>query len=184
MDNWCNGIWIDVNSLDALIENNRALRNRTDGIREEIGYNATIRGNQVFDNGRGGITVVDSQGTEISGNSIGRNLGTELILQQHYRVDPVSSLGPHEVHNTDVFGNEIWLTARQYVGARDTDEPRQYDVFNEWNNNYHDNTYHVGSATEKHWRWGDKLVTYPEWQGARARPRPLAFDRPVAATAD
>ena len=183
VDNLCNGIWIDVNSLDALIENNRASRNRTDGIREEIGYNATIRGNQVFDNGRGGITVVDSPGTEVSGNSIGGNLGTELILQQHFRIDPVSAYGPHEVRDADVFGNEIWMSGRQHVGARDTDSPRQYDVFNLWNNSYHDNTYHVASPTAKHWQWGDRLISYPEWQALGHDAARALVARAVAHTA-
>ena len=109
--------------------NNQSYRNTADGIREEVSYNLTVHGNNVHDNGRGGISILDSPNTEISDNTVSGNAGYQIILHQHHRTDPVSPLGAHEAAQRPVTGNQIYLGTSKIVGAFNSDSPKQMDMF-------------------------------------------------------
>ncbi len=165
-DNWCTGIWLDTNDDQVTVAHNVSTGNRADGIRLEIGYDVAISDNTVQDNGRGGITVVDSPRVTISGNRVSGNLGTEIMLQQHERIDPVSPLGPHLMRNAKVTGNEVWLSGSQVAGARDTDKPRQDAVFTSYHNHFAGNTYHVPAADSHSFLWLGEKMTFAQWRTA------------------
>jgi parallel beta-helix repeat protein len=164
-DNYCNGIWIDVASNNVTLDGNQSYRNTADGIREEVSYNLTVHGNNVHDNGRGGIAILDSPNTEISDNTVSGNAGYQIILHQHHRTDPVSPLGPHELRNASVTGNQIYLGTSKIVGAFNSDSPKQMDLFTSWNTVWSGNTYHVATAGQRSFAWMSQRLTFAAWQG-------------------
>ena len=89
--------------------------------------------------------MINSPRVVISHNTIADNGSTQIILQQHQRTKPPSPYGPHETRRVKVTDNEIWLQGAQTVGARDTDKPRQTDVFTHWHNSFARNLYHLDS---------------------------------------
>jgi mannuronan 5-epimerase len=84
-DNWCNGLWVDVSSYDAVIANNAVLRNSGQGIGFEISAKGVIAGNVSADNGRDGIKVSGVTSVDVWNNTLVRNGWAQLGVYEDPR---------------------------------------------------------------------------------------------------
>ncbi len=162
-DNLCNGLWVDILSSGALVEDNVSEHNRADGIRFEIAYNVTASGNVSRDNGRGGITIVNTPGATINGNTVTGNLGGGIMFSNTGRTDPSSPLGPHQVRDEQVYDNDVSLSGTQNVGIQSSSGTA---VFTSWNNRFWNNRYTVPDGSGRWFLWDGTRVTWAAWRGA------------------
>jgi parallel beta-helix repeat protein len=119
-DNFCKGLWWDINAANTLVEGNRVEGNWDEGIFYEISQDAVIRGNTVRRNGQhnynapgrngctwlwgGGITVPSSFNVEIYGNVLDGNCNGITGTQQ----DRTDSTPPaHLLKNLNVHDNIV-----------------------------------------------------------------------------
>jgi hypothetical protein len=163
-DNLCNGIWLDINNYDAIVEGNRVLDNRGHGISFEISYKALIRNNVVEGNDGWGVLVRDSPDVQIEGNTIGANVNGPVMLFNKGRTDHSSSYGPHVTKNVSVSGNKMTVPNGKGVklGAVDTAGGSMLRS----NIRFFDNAYTVGSATARSFKWNGQGLTYLQWKAA------------------
>jgi parallel beta-helix repeat protein len=114
-DNDCRGLWADINSHNALIEDNLIQGNRAEGILIEISRDALIRNNRIYRNGfrgkgwywDGGITVASSSNVEVYGNRLSGNYNGITGTQQDR---PDSTPPEHLLDNFQVNDNMICAT--------------------------------------------------------------------------
>ena len=59
-DNYCIGLWLDIDNYGATVANNQALFNRMMGISIEISYQVLVTGNVSSGNSTNGSNVADS----------------------------------------------------------------------------------------------------------------------------
>ncbi len=110
-----NGIWIDNNNIDILIEANVSKDNRKRGIFYEISYSGIIRdnyitGNYVQDKGGNnntGIYISESGGDEAVKNYLGGTFPAELLVTNNYVVDNWNHIS-------------LWEDAGRYCTSNDT----------------------------------------------------------------
>jgi parallel beta-helix repeat protein len=163
-DNYCNGIWLDINTYNSLVAGNRSVNNKGHGIVHEISYKATIRNNEVSGNGGWGIVNRDSPDDVISANSLTGNAQGGIILLQSPRSDHPSSYGPHVIKNTDVFGNTVRMAGTGVTfGAVDTAGGKA--LFSS-GNRFHGNTYYLSSLSGRVFRWGGSGLDSQGWKSA------------------
>ena len=119
-DNFCKGLWWDINAANTLVEGNLVQDNWDEGIFYEISQDAVIRGNTVRRNGLhnynapnrngcswlwgGGITIPSSFNVEIYGNTLDGNCNGITGTQQ----DRTDSTPPaHLLQNLSVHDNIV-----------------------------------------------------------------------------
>ncbi len=91
-DNKGNGIWIDNNNIDVLIDHNVSKDNTKRGIMYEISYSAIIRNNYVTGNyvvGKGGVNnasiyISESGGDEATKSYLGGTFAAEIDVYGNY----------------------------------------------------------------------------------------------------
>jgi hypothetical protein len=163
-DNFCNGIWLDINNVDSLITENRTTGNDGSGIRVEISYRATISKNVVVGNHGIGIVNNNSPDVTVTGNLLVRNGGGSVRFIQSDRTgDHPSSLGDHVVTGFDVRGNvATLLDSSERVGGGDqiAGEP-SFDAAAD--NRFAGNTYLTGSASQASFLWANRMA-FTGWQ--------------------
>ncbi len=192
-DNQGPGLWLDIDNLDYLIENNRCEDNNgtvgaASGIFVEISWGGIIRNNICRRNSRSyasygwgaGILVAASggQGLEIYGNTVEDN-GDGIVLIQQDRNNGGASLasfwpGPNNgfylVQNVNVHDN----TVRQGIVATDivaagalqdgaVDGDGGVGIFSR-GNVFEANTYQTQGSTT-YFAWQHAIRTFAAWQG-------------------
>ena len=159
------GLWTDVNNIDVLYENNRAVDNAGAGIFHEISYAAVIRNNVATGNGLqrpwvvgAGILVSASPNVEVYGNSVsGNRMG--IVGMQQSRGS--GAYGPHVVQNLYVHDNTTQTAGMSGI-ARDWGPD---SIFTGWNNRFRHNTY-TGLATNRTpFTWMNGSRTVAQWKG-------------------
>lgn len=145
-DNAGFGFWNDLNSQYVLYDWNQATRNKEAGILYELSYDATIRNNNIWDDGSNpngpgiwwgaGILVSNSSNVTIYGNSV-TNCMNEAILANR-------GLGPNGqpylVQNLDVHDNTITQVTGTAAGIVKT-SGFDNSVYTSWNNHFQDNRF-------------------------------------------
>lgn len=168
--NYGNGLWVDVNNLDALIEGNRIRYNELSGIVIEISCGGVIERNELVENGFGtkrpdrienaGIVVANSPNVTIRGNRLtGNAKGIGAIHWHHPARDQVDRCIPH-VSNLVVDGNHITQDAGLFAGLEATIENAQ--VFGTWANQFRDNRYSGNGL----FSWDGDIVDRDGWSAA------------------
>jgi parallel beta-helix repeat protein len=172
-DNRGNGLWFDIDNVDALIEENVIEDNEGQGIFYEISYDAVIRSNEVRGNVRvrdgeeacnllygAGILVAHSANVEVYDNVIEDNCnGIGGIQQDRGSGD----LGPHLLENLHVHDNTIVMSRGRSGVAQSYDSAP--DAFDESRNNrFVDNVYVVPDGSESWWSWEGGELTWSEWR--------------------
>lgn len=163
------GLWVDIDNVNTLIENNIVIGNWKHGIQEEISYSATIRNNYVADNGgdnnqgRGSqIYVQLSQDVTVTGNTVimppnpsqSGTLG--IFVQNDFRQYPTDS-HKNFLKNVIIRNNSIYSAkdALQYMVASGKDSTDKYGfVSAEPTILIEKNTYYVPNDTNQRWGWG------------------------------
>jgi parallel beta-helix repeat protein len=162
-NNYCIGLWLDIDSYGATLSNNQVVSNRMMGIQVEISYQIMISGNTVTGNTTNGISVAESPNVTVTGNTVSGNGTWAIRFGNSLRTDHPSPYGQHVVKNFNAYGNTVVMAGSTQIVGGDDSMSGTPALTPSWNNQYHDNTYIVATALQQSFRWGSR-VTYPAWQ--------------------
>jgi len=168
-DNTGDGLHLDTDLLNTLVDGNTVVNNTEQGIFEEISYAATIRNNIVQGNGyiypnnsdwlyAAQILSSESQGVNAYCNSVqvsaaGGN-GIDIIAQPR---SGYTSANNYFHHNTVVFLGESGYTGGANADTSDT------TFFS--TNKFDYNTYHLPSPSRSQFAWSKAMNGFSGFQG-------------------
>ena len=163
-DNLGNGLWVDINNLDAEIRSNRVEGNALAGVFIEISCGGLIVDNEVTGNGFGtkrpdgmnnaGIFVANSPGVQIMDNRVLDNAkGIGGLHWPHGNRDAVDRCVP-ELRDLKVIGNVIRQHAGLVAGIDATVD--RADVWANWGNGFLENDYDLSASSRFKWE-GDEI---------------------------
>lgn len=165
-DNFGNGIWLDIDNVDYLIEDNTVTNNDAQGIFIEISYAGRVLNNRVRGNGfeRGsswlygaGILIAASSDVEVAGNEVTNNANGIAAIQQNRGS---GRYGPHQVTNLYVHDNVVTMTqGRSGLAVSIGDQ----SYYTSRNNRWVRNTYILG-PNAKYFAWGGTTMSEAEWR--------------------
>jgi len=163
-DNQGNGLWMDIDNIYALIENNTSTKNSGAGIMHEIGYDAVIRNNTATGNGYArdwvtgaGILISASANAQVYGNTVLDNREGIVGIQQyrtHGGTDYSSNLKNLYVHD-----NTVRVLSGGLTGIASISDL----TFTSRNNRYVHNSYDLGTENLP-FTWKGTKRTKKEWQ--------------------
>lgn len=160
-DNLGDGVWLDIDNHNAVIEDNLVYANRGMGIFHEIGFTARIVGNIVTCNDSYGINIMSSVGTQtnpivVSGNDVtvcGKGDGI-AIRRDGGRPDRFTDW-------IDVLNNTVVFR-----------DGRGRIILDSWNGvslganiRFAGNAYYVKDTNFLHWAYGGANRRWEEWNG-------------------
>jgi hypothetical protein len=161
-----NGIWLDIDNIRYLVQENRVEDNYGQGIFVEISYAGKILGNQVRRNGfqRGGgwlygagILIAHSPDVEVAGNVVEDNYNGIAGIQQNRGT---GQYGPRILQNLWVHDNIVRMS-RGKSGVGDGTGTGAYTR----NNRFDRNSYTL-SGTAKYFSWLGGSLSDGEWRNA------------------
>lgn len=116
-DNYCKGLWTDINATGIVITNNQVYNNDAEGIFLEISDGAIVTGNTVWNNGwntasgggctwlwGGGITAASSANVEVGNNTVTGNCNGITGTQQDRPDGNPGLLENYNVHDNSISG--------------------------------------------------------------------------------
>ena len=103
-DNYCHGLWTDIDNRRTTYEGNWIEDNRGTGLFHEISYEATVRDNVVRANRSVGIDIVSSPDVDVADNLVIDN-GDGILIRQSNRGS--GRFGPHVTNNITVRDNTV-----------------------------------------------------------------------------
>jgi hypothetical protein len=154
-DNHGQGLWSDIGDSNFTYANNIVTHNDGNGIMYEISYGGSvIRDNTVTCNGGAQIYISNSQGVEITGNTVmvgAGNGGIQGGISMIYVDRGSGILGPYDTKNNDVHNNVI-----THLGGSADGLWIYHDLATatKWHNRWDGNTYYVPDAATSHWHFG------------------------------
>lgn len=167
------GIWLDIDNINALVENNLSEYNQTLGIFYEISYKATIRCNTVRYNGDrdngwlygSQILSSTSQDVEISNNivTVGTNGSNGIGVIQQNRTGGKDGSKRYFGKNNLVRDNHVtFMGSTGFTGAAvDYEKPSFWST---GNNRHINNRYHAADVNVGHWYYRDFPYTWSSFQ--------------------
>jgi parallel beta helix pectate lyase-like protein len=176
-DNRGPGLWTDGGNLRTTYEYNVVTDNDGAGIQHEISYDATIRYNEVADNGRvhkgwaweAGIQIQSSGGTcgqiDVAHNTVTGGANGIVLIESGDRAneDPAPH-GPHLVRNVHVHDNTVTLSPGGTSGAvEDIDDQT---VFDAGGNRFESNTYRLPTPDGSYFSWDGADLSWQQWRGS------------------
>ena len=172
------GLWLDIDNINYVLENNRVEDNVREGICVEISYAGVIRNNQVARNGwptdpyRGngwgwdaGIGVHASPNVEVYGNTLTENFNGIVGLQQ---ARGSGTLGSYVLENLHVHDNTVYQRVAPsnadggFAGAI-VQDIGDTSYFTSRNNRWANNTYFIGGNPWP-FAWMNGIRTASQWQ--------------------
>ena len=155
IDNFGDGIWLDLNNSNAEVVRNRSSGNERFGVFVEISYGVSLRENYIGGNRDFGIFVNSSPEVDVFGNLVTGG----VVLQQQRRGE--GTLGPHVVQDSLVRDNVVDLSTGLHGllaggGAGD-------GIFSEGNNRFEGNTYYLTSRDADKFLWRNEALTVQQW---------------------
>jgi hypothetical protein len=171
-NNFGNGLWVDINNVNALIEGNRSIANTRQGIFLEISCGGTIRNNYLEGNGTddknpnymsaSGILVSMTPDVQVYGNTLVNNTkGIGAIHWDHGNVDAVTNCQP-QLRNLRVYSNSITQNGSAAAGidaSIDVDK-----VYGSWDNQFYSNTYILSGGAQFRYQAG--WISQQQWNNA------------------
>lgn len=178
-DNQGNGLWVDINNINVVIEDNKVENNWWVGIFYEISYEGVIRNNQVSGNGRhnpnelaaSGILVTNSRGVEVTDNQVS---GNGLGIVGHQWNHPSDNIDNSAYYFPHVYGERVlaglWVhdnriemkTGWSGISAA----TRHEQVFGAFGNRFEANDFEVPDPELDFFAWGGKRLDLSGWQAA------------------
>lgn len=153
-----NGIWVDGDNVDVLIEENRAVSNEGKGIHYEISCAGVIRNNRSTRNGESGIEIVASRNLEVYGNIV-KNNGFGIRLWDQERGG--GSNCEWKLRDVNVYRNTITMT-EGYTGVERCCGVTGDLAFTSGNVRFNENVYYIDLQAQS-FRWLDDARTVQEW---------------------
>jgi Right handed beta helix region len=166
-DNTGIGLWIDTSVRHVTFARNRIEKNSSIGILYETSFDAIIRNNTLRNNASDSagkscswgaqIHVNDSQGVEISGNTVDSSNGSNGICAvDANRTTP----GSDKVANLYVHDNVVKMRLSSTVGL----VGRSTAYRNSAKNRFANNTYYVPDKSSESWAWSTYPVGWRHWR--------------------
>lgn len=185
------GLWTDIDNVDTLYENNVVFENFGDGIKHEISYKATIRGNIVGENGKAfdtwlwgsQILIQNSSGVEVVSNTVQVGAKGGNAISMIYQDRGIGKLGPWDTTKNRVHQNKISFLAARGAGGLVADHKIE-EVIADSTNRFEGNEYYVKDPNFPHWRYKNGSQAWSRLQelggerGSRitvGTPSPIAF---------
>lgn len=173
-DNYCAGLWTDIDNIDTTYEDNRVENNYAQGIFVEISYAGVIRNNLIRGNMGTGIMFNSSSDQEVYANQLaGNGLGTpdngvavhpsnrgDIVIIQQNRGSGI--YGERLSKNIHVHDNTIDISGG-VTGI--TREQGNSSVFAQ-NNRFSDNHYTVPDPSASWWVGPNGRCNWATWQSA------------------
>jgi parallel beta-helix repeat protein len=168
--NYGNGLWVDINNVNALIEWNRLISNERAGIYLEISCGGTIRNNTVENNGvsnrlpdwmaeSSGIQVANTPNVQVYGNRLSGNaMGIGALQVNHENLGAVDKCDP-ELRNLKVYDNVITQSGGAAAGLDANNN--QGSVWSSWGNTFEGNTYELSNGAR--FRWEGNWISHNAW---------------------
>lgn len=165
-----NGLWVDINNVDAVVRDNELLDNLLSGIFIEISCGGLVEDNLLEGNSFGSdrpngvesaaIYIANSPGVTVRNNTLRHNAkGIGAIHWGHPNRDSVDRCSP-ELRDLTVTKNSIEQNGGIAIGL-DThlDGDAAWD---DWGNTFTENTFAVDGETTFLWR--DRSLGQDDWQ--------------------
>jgi parallel beta-helix repeat protein len=159
-DNIGNGIWVDGDNLNVVIEGNRVIDNVGKGIHYEISCAGVIRDNISSHNGESGIEIVASRDVEVSENVVEDN-GYGIRLWDQDRGGGNNC--EWKLRNVTVSRNTV-LMRQGYTGVERCCGAADDTVFTSGTVRFVENVYYLDLAGEN-FRWLNDARSIQEWVG-------------------
>jgi parallel beta-helix repeat protein len=171
-DNYCVGLWTDIDNINTIYEENRIENNYAQGIFVEISYAGVIRNNTIKGNMGVGILFNSSSDQDVYGNTLeGNGVGTpdngvtvhpanrgDIVIIQQDRGS--GRYGERLSKNIFVHGNTITIAAG-VTGA--TRAQGNSSVFTQ-NVRFQDNHYIVPDLAGSWWVWQKGPCNWSDWK--------------------
>ena len=165
-DGFCNGLWFDVNNINATAENNTIVNNRGIGLIQEISYGGVLRFNKLSGNGFYNIEVASSSNIEVYGNEISGG-NAIYLLQQTTNGVPRSGSCPswdpypcqHLTENVSIHDNITSCPTEICAGVNSRGISEFFT-----RNSISGNTYNVSTVETSRWRIDKGGVSLQTWQ--------------------
>jgi enterochelin esterase-like enzyme len=173
-DNYCTGLWSDIDNIHTTYEDNRIENNHANGLFIEISYEGVIRNNVITGNMAAGLLFNSSSDQDVYGNRLEGNgvsppgnvvggpvdnRGDIVIIQQKRGS---GEYGERLSKNIFVHDNIVAIAAPVTGATRKQGSPTVF----EQNNRFQNNHYTVPDLAGKWWVWKDGPSTWKEWQAA------------------
>ena len=171
--NYGNGLWVYIDNVDPVIENNTLTANERNGIFIEISCGGIIRNNYVDGNGTvpklpnwmggsSGILVSLTPDVAVYGNTlIGNTKGIGMLNWDHPNVGNVSNC-KSELRNLQVYDNSITQNGGAAAGI---EAPVQTEnVLSNWGNKVYSNIYILSGGAQ--FRLRGEWVSQQAWTNA------------------
>jgi hypothetical protein len=170
-DNRGPGLWTDINNDYVLYENNRTTGNLVAGIIHEISFHATIRNNQITNDGTSlsgtsiwygsGISISNSSDVEVYGNVV-TNCATGIGgIQMERGLGP--SGAPYTLKNLNVHDNTV-TQQTSYAAGIVKGSIFDNSVYTSWGNTFRNNTFTLSDPSGKYFYWMGQQWTYTQWR--------------------
>jgi parallel beta-helix repeat protein len=171
-DNYCSGLWTDIDNINTTYEDNRVENNYAQGIFVEISFAGIIRNNTITGNMGTGILFNSSSDQEVYGNTLaGNGVGTpdngvtapaanrgDIVIIQQNRGS--GTYGVRLAKNIFVHDNTFTIAGGVTGPTREQGTPT---VFTQ-NNRFQNNHYYVPDLSGSWWVWLKGPCTWREWQ--------------------
>jgi rhodanese-related sulfurtransferase len=165
------GFWDDINSRYVVYDSNQATNNKVAGILHEIGYNATITNNYIWNDASNpsgadlwwgaGILISNSSDVTVEGNVVTNCMNGIGGILQNRGNGPDGQ--PYLLQNLSVTGNTVTQTtgiAAGIVMGAGFDN----SVYTSWNNHFENNTFNLAlPATYDYFFWLNEPWTLASW---------------------
>jgi parallel beta-helix repeat protein len=168
--NMNDGIFLDTENTNTLIEGNRVEDNGRNGIFYEVSAGAVIRNNSVRRNGDTGIFISTAKSVEIYNNTLENNFRGILYF---LNCDAVGGgTLSFDLSNNSAYDNTIrtgttsgaFANGFAHLSSCTSTQVAPY-LNGSKNLRFTHNTYYVPSLTTKYWLWGfGSLKLWSEWQ--------------------
>jgi hypothetical protein len=172
-NNYGQGMSLDYQSYNWLVQGNRTSGNYVAGIIDEISYNGTARYN-VIENDASypgktnpsmwwacGLANLDSSNEEVYGNTLINN-SNGICAVSNSRGS--GNRGTFLVQNLSVYDNVIVQSVGSATGAV-ADSGTYMDVYSSsWNNHWTSNTYQLASSDPSAFFWENKSYDESQWK--------------------
>jgi Right handed beta helix region len=163
-DGFCNGLWLDVNNRNTLIEGNRIENNAGIGLIHEIGFDATIQDNAVRGNGYFNIEVASSSGVRIYRNDI-RGSGILILQQARAGAPRMERCSQGQSDTCERIARQITVSENRIACGSTCAAARSggYAPFFDNDISFSGNQYYVQSAAANKWVLDDTRVAFETW---------------------
>ena len=173
-DNYCAGLWSDIDNIHTTYEDNRIENNYAQGLFIEISYAGVIRNNVITGNMGTGILFNSSSDQDVHGNRLAHNgagtpdngvavhpanRGDIVIIQQNRGA---GTYGERLSKNIYIHDNTIDISA----GVTGPTRAQGNSAVFTQNNRFQNNRYTVPDLSGKWWVGPNGPCTWSQWQAA------------------